>query len=60
MRALAERSGFDGDDFLARIASADVPDLGPLGGLARELGLSEREIDVLAMAYAFERDDIAD
>ncbi len=60
IRALAERSGFDGEKFLARVARADGPDLGDLGGLVREMGLSRREMDVLAMAYAFERDDIAD
>ncbi len=60
IRALAERSGLDGEKFLARVESEHGPDLGDLGGLVRELGLSRREMDVLAMAYAFERDDIAD
>ncbi len=60
IRALAERSGFDGEKFLARVAHADGPDLGDLGGLVREMELSRREMDVLAMAYAIERDDIAD
>ncbi len=40
--------------------AADGPALVPLTGLDREMGLSGREIDVLAMAYAFEQDDIAD
>ena len=60
VKALAERAGFDGEDFLARVASGDGPDLGDLGGLVREIGLSRREMDALAMAYAFERDDVAD
>ena len=59
MRALAERSGFDGDAFLALATSEDAPDdVGSLTGLDREMGLSEREMDVLAMAYAYEQDGI--
>ncbi len=60
MRALAERSGFDGDAFLALATSEDAPDVGSLTGLDREMGLSEREMDVLAMAYVYEQDDIGD
>ena len=60
MRALAERSGFDGGEFLARVADADAPDVGHLSGLDREMGLSEPERIVLAEAYVFGRDGIAD
>lgn len=56
IKALAERSGFDGDKFLARVASAEGPDLGDLGGLAREMDLSRREMKGLASAYAYEKD----
>ena len=56
MQALFDRSGLDGEKLLARVADVDVPDLGDLGGLAREMGLSGREMDALAMAYAFEKD----
>jgi hypothetical protein len=60
IRALAERSGFDDGEFLARVASADAPDVGHLSGLDREMALSEPERIALAEAYVFERDDIAD
>ncbi len=56
IRALAERAGFDGEDFLARVASGDGPLLGDLGGLDDEMGLSQLERDALAMAYTFEKD----
>ena len=56
VKALAERAGFDGEDFLARVASGSGPDLGDLGGLDREMGLSQLERDALAMAYTFEKD----
>ena len=56
MRALAERGGFDGDEFLARVASADAPDVGHLSGLDREMALSEPERIALAEAYVFERE----
>ncbi len=65
MRALAERSGFDGDAFLALATSEDAPDVGPFSGLDREMRhrdmkLSEPERVALAEAYVFGRDDIAD
>jgi hypothetical protein len=55
IKALAERAGFDGEDFLARVASGNGPDLGDLGGLDREMALSQVERDALAMAYTFEK-----
>jgi hypothetical protein len=60
IRALAERSGFDGDAFLALATSEDAPDVGHLSGLAREMGLTEPERVALAEAYVFGRDGIAD
>jgi len=62
IRALGERSGFDGDAFLALATSEDAPDVGPLSGLDREMrrrdmGLSESERVALAEAYVFGRDD---
>ena len=65
MRALAERSGFDGDAFLALATSEDAPDVGHPGGLDREMRrrgmeLSGPERVALAEAYLFGRDDIAD
>jgi len=56
IRALAERCGHDGGRFLARVADGSGPDLGDLGALAVELGLSEREMTGLALAYAFEEE----
>lgn len=56
IKALAERSGFDGEKFLARVAGGSGSGLGDLGGLARELGLSEREMKGLASAYVYEKD----
>jgi hypothetical protein len=53
VKALAERAGFDGEDFLARVAGGVGPDLGDLDG---EMGLSRRERDALATAYTFEKD----
>ncbi|MDP8951762.1 MAG: hypothetical protein M3N18_05920 [Actinomycetota bacterium] len=56
IRALAERSGLDGDRFLARAANPGAPNFGPLSGLDREMGLSEPEMSALAYAYAYEKD----
>ena len=61
MRALAERSGFDGDAFLALATSEDAPDdVGSLTGLDREMGLSKRELQTLAVAYVYEEDEIGE
>ena len=60
-RRFFDRSGLDGEKLLARVADEDVPDLGPLTGLdRREMGLSKRELQTLAMAYVYEEDGIAD
>ncbi len=56
MRALAERAGFDGERFMARLTGEPRADLGPLNGLDRELGLSEQERKDLACAYVYETD----
>ncbi len=57
MRALAERAGFDGERFMARLTDEPRADLrGPLNGLLRELELTEQERKDLAMAYVFETD----
>jgi hypothetical protein len=58
MKALFDRSGLDGEKLLSRVAGEDVPDLGPLTGLDREMGLSERELQTVAMAYVYEEDDV--
>ena len=56
MRALAERSGFDGGEFLALATSDSAVDVGPLSGLYTELALAEEEKTTLALAYVFGRD----
>ena len=56
MRALAERSGFDGGEFLALATSDSTVDIGPLSGLDTELALAEEEMTALALAYVFGRD----
>ena len=56
MRALAERAGFDGERFMARLTDEPRADLGPLNGLLRELELTEQERKDLAVAYVFETD----
>ncbi len=65
IRALAKRSGFDGEKFLALATNEDAPDVGPLSGLDREMRhrdmeLSEPERVALAEAYVFGRDGISD
>jgi hypothetical protein len=62
IRELAERSGFDGDAFLALATSEDAPDVGPLSGLDREMRRRDMELTgpervALAEAYLFGRDD---
>jgi predicted DNA binding protein len=57
MRALAERSGFDGDEFLALVTSDSAADIGPLTGLDESLALTEEEMTALALAYTYGRDD---
>ena len=54
VKALAERSGLDGEGLLANFRSERGPDLGELGGLAEELALTGREMTDVAMAYAYE------
>ena len=51
---MAEGGGLDAEALLANFAAERGPDLGDLGGLARELGLSRAEREALAMAYAYE------
>ena len=60
MKSLFDRSGLDGEKLLARVADVDVPDLGPLTGLDREMGLSKRELQTLAVAYVYEEDEIGE
>ena len=53
---LAEWSGFDPETFRARLHGDPEADLGDISVLAYELGLSEREMEDLALAYAFEKE----
>ena len=56
MKALAERSGLDGDGFLALATSDSAADIGPLTGLDKELALTEEEMTALALAYCYGRE----
>ncbi len=61
IRALAERAGLDAEKFVATATSDPRALDGPLTGLDDELGLSEREMQVLADAYVFgDRDKAGD
>jgi hypothetical protein len=63
IRALAERSGLDGEEVLGATTRDIAEEMGGaearglLGGLAGELGLSKRETLALAAAFVFEDDD---
>jgi hypothetical protein len=52
---LAEEAGLDGWKVINRMASWDAPPAGHLNGLAARLGLTEPEMDELALAYALEK-----
>jgi hypothetical protein len=51
---LAEEAGLDGWKVINRMADADNPSPGPLNALVARLGLTEPEVDELALAYALE------
>jgi hypothetical protein len=57
--ALAERSGLDTSALLTRMTVGWI-DVGALGGLAEELGLSEPEKLKLAYAHAYDELDTDD
>ena len=54
--ALGERSGLDGEALLALTQSDSAPAVGPLNGLAGELGLSGEEKMDVAFAYLYGRE----
>ncbi len=60
MKTLFDRSGLDGEKYLAHAAGEEVAELGPLTGLDREMGLSDKEAQTLAVAYVYEQDEIGD
>ena len=53
VRALAARSGLDGDGLLRSMIADSAEDLGPLDGLDRELDLSVDEKMDFAVAYTY-------
>jgi len=55
IRSLAARSGLDADRLLLSMVAEQAEDLGPLCGLVDEMALSHEEMDVLAMAYVYNR-----